>query len=137
MQQHPWMGGSNWHAPQLASGPGHCNISPQRSPSWMAEFPAVDPQAPYHAPQQRRPQRAPEALGPPQLSVAKAMASPFHVFSSSTHRQQPVAEMVVAAPAAAPNVPNDLVSRDEMRRALVQHLQAPAVSESQQAMFKK
>ena len=86
--------------------------------------------------------------------------SPFHVFSSSTHRPlpgdancddscnlpapQPDAQVDIArapspagAEAATAAVPNDLVGKEELRRALLLDLQAPAVSESQQAMFKK
>ena len=86
--------------------------------------------------------------------------SPFHVFSSSTHRPlpgdvncddscnlpapQPDAQVDIArapspagAEAATAAVPNDLLGKEELRRALLLHLQAPAVSESQQAMFKK
>ncbi len=166
IRNHPWMRDcgdthiNSWDRPERIVALHKAGL--QRV-SWMEEFPSVDPVAPYHAPEQRQRQ---QTLHVGSAGAAKAGAririSPFHVFSSSTHRPLPAgagdmscnasanllaphADAQADAPLAPPPppaataaaVPNDLVGKEELRRALLLHLQAPAVSESQQAMFKK
>lgn len=128
MQQHPWLRDFDWSRWDTGVQP-----LPPNSPL-VSEFPTAPPLAAVR--------QATTGAGSARLSSSRLGGSglfmlrmaPSHAGAASDARQP---GGCAAATPAGPAGPGGLENRDELRRALYAHIQAPPVSPEQQHLFRR